>query len=136
MIASWFVSDLVLDPDQHRNEKMIRHTVQAIGSSSISKAEAFATKVVPPHLPKPALYQSYNGVYNDPEVDIVYIATPHALHHQNAIDAIEAGKHVLCEKPMAINSKEAEMIVRAARAKGVFLMEGSFSSHAAWIFHD
>ncbi|OBT99112.1 hypothetical protein VE01_02280 [Pseudogymnoascus verrucosus] len=125
LIASWFVSDLVLDPSTHRNEPNLIHKVQAIGSSSYQKGTAFAQK----HIPSTStsngcsIYDSYAQVYTDPAVDIVYIATPTGLHFTNALDAILAGKHVLCEKPMTITASESEQLIAAARAKGVFLME-------------
>lgn len=124
-IASWFVSDLVRDPVENRNVKDVRHKVQAIGSSSLEKAGQFADKFFPTDSAiRPTLYDSYEKVYNDPEVDVVYIATPHTLHLKNALDAIKAGKHVLCEKPMTINARDSGILVSAAREKGVFLMEG------------
>ncbi|KAF2121311.1 hypothetical protein BDV96DRAFT_537970 [Lophiotrema nucula] len=126
MIASWFVSDIVRNPATHRDEHEVRHIVQAIGSSSIAKAQEFVKDYIPKEGPhKPAVYASYEEVYNDPNVDIIYVATPHSLHMKNTLDAIKAGKHVLCEKPMAINAAETKKMVDAARAKGVFLMEGS-----------
>jgi predicted dehydrogenase len=70
------------------------------------------------------VYASYAEVYNDPDVDIVYIGTPHVFHLQNALEAIEAGKHVLCEKPITMNAKDTRVLIEAARKKGVFLMEG------------
>jgi dihydrodiol dehydrogenase / D-xylose 1-dehydrogenase (NADP) len=117
----------VKDPASHREEHDIKHIIQAIGSSSLSRAQEFVRKhVAPAGVPEPKCYDSYEGVYSDPDVDIVYVATPHSLHHRNTIDAIEAGKHVLCEKPIAINAKEAENMILAARSKGVFLMEGRY----------
>ena len=59
----------------------------------------------------------------DPDVDVVYIATPHALHLDNARIALEAGKHVLCEKPLTLNTAEAEEMVRLAGEHDRFLME-------------
>lgn len=60
-------------------------------------------------------------------MDVVYIGTPHALHSKNALDAINAGKHVLCEKPLTINAKETDALIAAAKAKDVYLMEGTIS---------
>jgi len=59
----------------------------------------------------------------DPEVEAVYIATPHPQHAEWAIAAAQAGKHILCEKPLALNRRDAERVVAAARAAGVTLME-------------
>ncbi|KXJ97326.1 hypothetical protein Micbo1qcDRAFT_211587 [Microdochium bolleyi] len=118
LISSWFVADLVLD---RPGVATTRHIIQAIGSSSKDKGSAFATKNCPTH--SPAIYDSYEGVYNDPNIDIVYIGTPHTLHRRNTIDAITAGKHVLCEKPIAINARDAQEMFDAARDKCVFLME-------------
>jgi predicted dehydrogenase len=70
------------------------------------------------------IYDSYHQVYNDPKVDIVYIATPATFHKKNCLDAIAAGKHVLCEKPFTITAQESREVIAAAKAKGVFLMEG------------
>ncbi|EXJ77959.1 hypothetical protein A1O3_09118 [Capronia epimyces CBS 606.96] len=119
LISSWFVQDLALV----RKDAKANHVIQSIGSSSVDKARAFVSK----HLPgkQPTVYGSYEEVYRDPEVDIVYIGTPHAFHKQNCLDAIHAGKHVLCEKPFALNADEAKEVFAAAKAKGnVFVMEG------------
>lgn len=91
--------------------------LQAVGSRSFETAKAFADQFggVP--------YGSYDGVLVDPEVDAVYIATPHHLHCQNTIDVAQAGKAILCEKPFTLNLKEAERAIEAVRRAGVFLME-------------
>jgi predicted dehydrogenase len=60
-------------------------------------------------------------------VDCVYIGTPHSFHKQNCLDAIKAGKNVLCEKPFAMNVKEVEEVFAAAKAKGVFVMEAMWT---------
>lgn len=100
----------------------ILHVVKAIGSSSKEKGSDFVAKNCPSQ--QPIIYDSYDDVYNDPNVDIVYIGSPHVLHCKNALDAIAAGKHVLCEKPFALNSQEVKRMTDAAQDKGVFLMEG------------
>ena len=68
-------------------------------------------------------YGAYDDLIADGDVDAVYIATPHPLHARWAIACAQAGKHVLCEKPLGINLAEAEAIVDAAQRNGVFLME-------------
>jgi predicted dehydrogenase len=96
--------------------------IQAIGSSSIQKGRAFANT----HLPgvDVTIYDSYDQAYADTKVDIVYVATPATFHEKNCLDAISAGKHVLCEKPFTITAQESRNVIAAAKAKGVFLMEG------------
>ena len=70
-----------------------------------------------------AAHASYEALVADPDVDVVYVATPHAFHLENARLAFDAGKHVLCEKPLTLNLAEAEAMVAAAAAAGRFLME-------------
>lgn len=69
----------------------------------------------------------YERLVQDPEVDVVYVATPHSSHYVVAKAALKAGKHVLCEKPLTINSKEAAELVDIARARQVFFMEAIWS---------
>jgi predicted dehydrogenase len=71
----------------------------------------------------PRRYGSYEALLADKDVDAVYIATPHPMHAEWAIKAAEAGKHILCEKPIGVNYAEATAIVEAARKHDVFLME-------------
>ncbi len=90
----------------------------AVGSRSLAKAEAFAKEFAVPRV-----HGSYEALLADPEVDAVYIATPHPFHPRWVIAACEAKKHVLCEKPIALNSFQTEAMIQAARENGVFLME-------------
>lgn len=118
-VTSWFVCDLT----RSRQDAKAKHIVQAIGSSSQAKGEAFVNEYIPGLPQPPTVYGSYQQVYNDPGVDIVYIGTPNAFHKQSCLDAIAAGKHVLCEKAFAINAREAREVFTAAEKKGVFVME-------------
>ena len=63
----------------------------------------------------------------DPDVDVIYVATPHPMHHDDAILALRAGKHVLVEKPFTMNAAEAREIVRVAREHGLFAMEAMWT---------
>jgi len=90
----------------------------AVGSRLEESASRFAQEF---NIPK--AYASYDELLADPEVEAVYIATPHPMHAQWAIRAAEAGKHILCEKPLALNHAEAMAIVEAAKEHDVFLME-------------
>src|ERR1700761_1781610 len=121
LISSWFVEDLVLS----RSDAKARHIIQAIGSSSLEKGQSFAQKFIP-HL-SPTIYSSYAEVYADPSVDIVYIGTPHAFHARNCLDAIAAGKHVLCEKAFTLTAAEARRVLAAAADRGVFVMEAMWT---------
>ena len=96
--------------------------VAAVASRSLDKARAFAKD-----FGVDAAYGSYEELVNDANVDAVYIAAPHSEHRRLALLAIAAGKHVLVEKPIALNSSEARDIVESARAAGVFAMEAMWS---------
>lgn len=89
----------------------------AVGSRTLERASEFCAK----HGGKP--YASYQEVLDDPNVDAVYIATPHAMHAENTIDCAKAGKAILCEKPFTLNAIEAKKAIDAAKAAGVFFME-------------
>ncbi|OQU98933.1 hypothetical protein CLAIMM_04642 [Cladophialophora immunda] len=123
LISSWFVEDILLE----RPDAKVKHIVHAIGSSSLEKGNAFIEKYCPKE--KPTLYDSYTKVYEDKEVDVVYIGTPHSFHRQQCLDAIAAGKNVLCEKPFAINAPEAKEVFDAAREKGIYVAEAMWTRH-------
>ena len=65
----------------------------------------------------PKRYETVDELVNDPEVDIVYLATPHIVHYEHTIKALQAGKHVLCEKPIAMSAQETQGMVYLAREK-------------------
>ena len=90
----------------------------AVGSRSKEKAEAFVADFMGARA-----HGSYEDLLADAEVEAVYIATPHPMHARWSIRAAEAGKHVLCEKPLALNHPQAMAVVEAAREHDVFLME-------------
>lgn len=96
-----------------------RHgSLVAVGSRTPERARAFASEfAVPRH------YPSYAAVLGDADVDVVYVATHHPAHREWAVQAAETGKHVVCEKPMAVSHTDAAQIVDAARRNDVFLME-------------
>lgn len=105
----------------------VKHVVQAIGSSSVQKGEDFAKKYCQANSPR--IYGSYNGVYYDGDVDIVYIGTPHGYHYRDCMEAIAAGKNVLCEKSFTINAKQAKEIFAAAKDKNVYIAEAMWLRH-------
>ena len=97
-------------------------TVTAVGSRSRDSAEAFAGqyRIATAHA-------SYEALVADPEVDVVYVATPHPYHAPNALLALNAGKHVLLEKPFAMNAAEAEAVVALAEASGLVVLEAMWT---------
>ena len=94
----------------------------AVGSRRIETANSFADRFEIPNR-----HGSYEELVADPEVDVVYVATPHPLHHPNALLALGAGKPVLVEKPFTMNAAEARELVAAARAEKLFLMEAMWT---------
>ncbi len=92
--------------------------VAAVGSRSAERGRAFADRHG-----IPTAYGSYDDLLSDDAIDAVYVATRNDLHYRNTLDAIAAGKAVLCEKPFALNGKQAAEMVDAARSAGVFVME-------------
>ena len=94
--------------------------IAAVGSRTAGAADAFAQEYAGPGC---RAHASYDALVADPGVDVVYVASPHALHLEHAKLALEAGKHVLCEKPLTLNTAEAEAMVGLARRHDRFLME-------------
>jgi predicted dehydrogenase len=125
-IAEKFVKDLLTDPSV-RGVDDVAHSLRAVASSSsASRAEAFLTAVnyaPPADSSSVKTYGSYAELVADPDVDIIYVATPHSHHFQNAMLALNAGKHVLCEKALTVTAAQAKALVRTARDKKLFLME-------------
>jgi predicted dehydrogenase len=112
-IASTFVDGLGSLPEAE---------VLAVGSRSDASAAGFAGEKEIPRR-----YGAYEGLAEDPDVDVVYVATPHPFHADNVELCLRAGKAVLCEKPFTLNAAEAERVVRLARERGLFLMEGMWT---------
>src|SRR3954468_1028428 len=107
-IARSFVTDLGLVPDGR---------LVATGSRDPERAAAFAAQF------GGRAHSSYEGLVADPEVDVVYVATPHVLHDEHTLLALEAGKAVLCEKPMTLDAASTTALFAEAAERGLFLME-------------
>ncbi|SNY99759.1 Gfo/Idh/MocA family protein [Flagellimonas pacifica] len=112
-IARKFASDLQL---------IEKAQISAVASRSLDKAKSFADEYRAEHA-----YGSYDELFSSDTTDIVYIATPHNFHKDLAIKAMQAGKHVLCEKPLGVNRAEVEELVKTAKQNKVFMMEGLWS---------
>ncbi|MFF5936525.1 Gfo/Idh/MocA family protein [Streptomyces sp. NPDC012508] len=113
-IAAKFAGDLLAADDAE---------VVAVASRTEASARAFADRF---GIPK--AYGSWAALVADPDVDVVYVATPHHAHREAAGLALEAGKAVLCEKALTLNAREAEELAALARDRGLFLME------AMWMY--
>jgi predicted dehydrogenase len=94
----------------------------AVGSRDMGRAKTFAEK----HGFEKT-YGSYRELAEDPNVDIIYVATPHPQHEEAAILCIENGKAVICEKPFAVNAAQVERMIQCARKKNIFLMEAMWT---------
>lgn len=114
-IARQFAQGLASVPDAE---------LVAVGSRTQDAADRFGEMFRVPHR-----HPSYRALAADPDVDVVYIGTPHSLHCENTLMCLEAGKPVLCEKPFAINAAQAERMIAAARAKQLFLMEALWTRY-------
>ncbi|WP_394773396.1 Gfo/Idh/MocA family protein [Flavobacterium sp.] len=108
-IANQFAADLLLLEDAE---------LFAVASRDNNKAIEFGKKY---NCQK--TYDSYDALFNDDQVDIIYIATPHDSHAELSIKALENGKHVLCEKPLALSYKDAVRMIKASKKNNKFFME-------------
>jgi predicted dehydrogenase len=116
-IARMFTSDLLLTG----------HTVTAVGSRTQQSADRFAADY-----DLPAAHPSYEALVADPSVDLVYVATPHPFHYPNARLALQAGKHVLVEKPFTLNAVQAQQLVSLAADKNLLILEAMWTR---WLPH-
>jgi len=112
-IAEKFANDLIQVPNT---------SLHAVASTSSDRAKDFAQKFqVPYH------YNSYDDIFKTPDLDVIYIATPHTSHAENAILCLKNKMPVLCEKPFAMNLKQVEQMVTIARENDTFLMEAMWT---------
>jgi predicted dehydrogenase len=112
-IAKKFAEGLALLPDAE---------LAAVGSRTTSAAESFSKEYRASRA-----HESYEGLAADPEVDAIYIATPHSLHAASTLLCLAAGKAVLCEKPFAINAREAQGVIAEARKRRLLVMEAMWT---------
>ncbi|MBX3241341.1 MAG: Gfo/Idh/MocA family oxidoreductase [Chitinophagaceae bacterium] len=112
-IAHKFASDLLL----------VNHTkLLAVASRNKSNAADFASKYG-----ANMSYDNYEALLSHPGIDVIYVATPHGLHHEHVMHCLQYGKAVLCEKAFALNSNQAKQMIDTAREKKLFLMEAFWS---------
>jgi predicted dehydrogenase len=99
-------------------------TVTAVGSRTKASADEFAAtwSITTAH-------GSYDALVNDENVDAIYVSTPHPFHHENALQALNAGKHVLVEKPFAMNAAQTREVVELAEQKGLVVLEAMWTRY-------
>ncbi len=119
-IADLFVKDLLLTG----------HVVSSVGSRTQAGADRFASR-----FGIARAHGSYDSLLADPQVDIVYVATPHPMHAANAIAALNAGKHVLVEKPFTLNAAEARAVVDLAQARQLVVLEAMWTRFLPHMVH-
>jgi predicted dehydrogenase len=112
-IANTFASDMAYAPNAE---------VAAVAARNETDARAFADRYGIARA-----YEGYDGLFTDPEIDAVYVATPHTLHLPNSIDALRSGKAVMCEKPLTTSAEECRQLLAVAAATGNYLMEAMWT---------
>lgn len=95
----------------------------AVASRTLEKAEKFAKEFSVENV-----YGSYEDLLKNPDVDVVYIATPHVFHAKDTIMCLNHGKAVLCEKPMAVNAEQLKTMIKTSKQNSLFLMEGLWTN--------
>jgi predicted dehydrogenase len=100
------------------------HKIAAVGSRNLITAQEWAIE-----FPGCRAYGSYEELVSDPNIDAIYVATPHTFHAANTILALNAGKPVLCEKPISVNAEEVRAMRDAARSNKVALMEAMWTRY-------
>ena len=115
-IAHQFVKGLQVLPQAN---------IVSVGSRTQSSADQFGEQYNIPNR-----HGSYEALANDPAVDVIYISTPHPMHYENTLLCLNAGKHVLCEKALALNGKQVAEMIELAKEKNLFFMEAMWM----WFF--
>lgn len=125
--ATEFTKDLLIDPAT-RGTSDVSHTVAAIASlSGKERAAKFKNDLKVPDAC--ATYGTYEELVNDSNVEIVYVASPHSHHFQHTMLALNAGKHVVCEKPITVNAKQAKILYQTAKDKKLFLLDAVWTRY-------
>ncbi|KDN47816.1 hypothetical protein RSAG8_03236, partial [Rhizoctonia solani AG-8 WAC10335] len=99
------------------------HVVTAVASRSLFHGQEWIQETCPGYASAIKVYGTYEELLRDPQIDIIYIGTPHSHHFQHARDCLNAGKHVLCEKAFTVNAAQARALKALAKSKNLFLME-------------
>lgn len=115
-ITDWLMEGVLELPDIE---------LTAVYSRTLEKGQAFAAKYG-----VSKVYDDYEKMAEDPEIDAVYVASPTCCHHRHSLTMLEHGKHVLCEKPVCSNRKELDELIQTAKEQGVIFMEAMKNVHS------
>jgi predicted dehydrogenase len=118
MGTGWIAERFAASLQHHSSQQVV-----AVGSRSHDAANEFARR-----LGLEQIHPSYEDLVSDAGVDVIYVATPHPAHLECALLALEAGKHTVVEKPLAINAAQAEQIAEAAATRNLFCMEAHWTT--------
>lgn len=133
-ISGQFAHDIILS--NKNNDKT--HAIVAVGTSLVPKGEDFLTQyevTAGNNHGIRAVSQNYEDFYANPDVDVVYIGTPHSFHKDQILSALKHGKHVLCEKPFTVTGAEAAEVFEYAKKLGLFVMEAVWTRFFPIISH-
>ena len=124
--------DLLIDPKTRGVDDILHVVTAAASSSSKQSAEEYVEQCVTPMQGKetPCIpYGTYEELVKDPNVDIIYVGTPHSHHYQNCMLALTNNKPVLCEKAITVNAAQARTLVREAKQRNLFFMEAEWTRY-------
>jgi predicted dehydrogenase len=116
--TGWIADKFVAAIQKHSSQR-----IAAVGSRSIDNATEFAQRFAIERA-----HGSYEELVSDPDLDVVYVATPYNTHLPHALMALQAGKHTLVEKPLALNANQGRRIADEARSRGLFCMEAYWTA--------
>jgi len=118
MGTGWIADKFVTSIQQHSSQH-----IAAVGSRSVESATGFGRR-----FGVDRAHGSYEGLVSDPDIDVVYIATPHNAHLRHTLLALEGGKHTVVEKPLALNAAQGQRIADVAASRGLFCMEAYWTA--------
>ena len=129
-IVRTMTRDLLIDPKTRGVDDIVHVITAAASSSSKDSATQFVRDCVAPFQDQEvscSAYGSYEELVKDPNVDIIYVGSPHSHHYQNCMLALQKGKPTLCEKPMTVNAAQAKALTEEAKKRNLFFMEATWT---------
>ena len=129
IVGAGTIAGVIADTVNKMNEAIDDTVVLgAIASRSLDKAKAFAEKYK-----VPKAFGSYQEMFESDDIDLVYVATPHSEHYENAMAALKAGKHVIVEKAFTSNAEQAKDLIKFAEEKQLLITEAIWTRYQCMI---